>query len=80
LQGAANVQNKKWGAIITWTYNQPPFYESAETLLQDMNMAYQAGANYVVVFNYSPEAPFVGLDETHFKAMQEFWNQIHNFP
>jgi hypothetical protein len=45
-----------------------------------MNTAYQAGANYVVVFNYSPDAPYVGLDETHFRAMQEFWNQIHNSP
>ncbi len=79
-RGAATAQNKQWGAIITWTYNQPPYYENAETLLQDMYLAYQAGANYVIVFNYSANPPYNGLDETHFVAMKEFWNQTHSSP
>jgi len=43
-RGAATAQNKQWGAIITWSYNYPPYLEDAEELLQDLEMAYEAGA------------------------------------
>ena len=75
-RGAANVQNKQWGAIITWTYNNPPYYENGVDMLGDMTNAYYAGANYLIVFNY----PQGALTEEHFSAMQEFWNQIHSHP
>lgn len=79
-RGAANVQNKQWGAIVTWTYDSPPYYENGTLMLQDMNMAYQAGANYLVVFNYPQINPFGALTEEHFKAMKDFWSQIHSSP
>ena len=31
-RGAANVWNKEWGAIVTWTYQQPPYIEDAQEL------------------------------------------------
>jgi hypothetical protein len=51
-RGAANVQDKDWGAIIVWTYNNPPYLASGNQILQDMITAYRAGAKYVIVFNY----------------------------
>lgn len=83
-RGAANVQNKGWGAIITWSFTCPPYLENGTMLLQDMQTAYQAGAKYIVVFNSPgnitcPEGnPYGVLTEDHFSAMEEFWNQIHN--
>ena len=51
-RGAAKVQNKQWGAIITWAYNNPPYMENGTEMLQDMRTAYRAGANYLIIFNY----------------------------
>jgi len=82
-RGAANVQGKDWGAIITWTYQHPPYLASGPQILQDMLIAYQSGAKYVIVFNYPkyPETnPYGILAEEHFTAMQTFWNQTHASP
>jgi len=79
-RGAANVQNKQWGAIITWAYNDPPYLASGTQMLQDMNTAYYSGAKYLIVFNYPQINPYGALTEEHFTAMEKFWNQIHRFP
>jgi hypothetical protein len=79
-RGAANVQNKQWGAIITWAYNDPPYLASGTQMLQDMNMAYYSGAKYLIVFNYPQINPYGAFTEEHFTAMETFWNQIHSFP
>ncbi|PVX23091.1 MAG: hypothetical protein CW716_12940, partial [Candidatus Bathyarchaeum sp.] len=76
-RGAANVQNKEWGAIITWTFQQPPYLENGTRLLEDLKTAYQAGAKYLIVFNYPtyPQGnPYGILTEDHFDAMERFWN------
>jgi hypothetical protein len=82
-RGAANVQGKDWGAIITWTYYEPPYIASGPEICQEMLKAYSAGAKYVVVFDYPryPETnPYGILTEEHFTAMQKFWNYIHAYP
>ena len=82
-RGAANVQGKEWGAIITWTYDNPPYLVNGHEMLADMTAAYEAGARYVVIFNYPvyPEGNSFGvLSEEHFTAMQQFWAQIHRHP
>jgi hypothetical protein len=79
-RGAANVQGKEWGAIITWASNDPPYLASGTEMLQDMNTAYNSGAKYLVVFNYPQINPYGALTEEHFNAMKTFWNQIHTFP
>ncbi len=73
-RGAANVQDKDWGAIITWTYNESPYLESGTRLLQDMITAYRAGAKYVTVLNYPYYQTFGILEEEHFTAMKQFWD------
>ena len=81
-RGAAKVQNKQWGAIITWAYNNPPYMENGTEMLQDMWTAYRAGANYLIIFNYpyNTTNPYGTLTDDHFSAMQKFWNQIQNSP
>ncbi len=77
-RGAANVQDKEWGAIITWTYDQHPYLENGTRLLDDMVTAYQAGAKYVIVFNFPHEQPFGILEEEHFIAMETFWDMTRS--
>jgi len=79
-RGAANVQEKDWGAIITWAYNAPPYLARGTEMLQAMNTAYYSGAKYLIVFNYPQINPYGALTEEHFAAMEKFWDCIHRFP
>ena len=79
-RGAARVQNKDWGVIVTWTYNGPPYIESGDELYNDMILAYHAGAKYVVVFNYPKIVRYGILTPEHFDAIKKFWNYIHTSP
>jgi hypothetical protein len=79
-RGAANVQNKQWGAIICWASNNPPTMASGPQMLEDLNLAYSAGAQYLLVFNYPQLNPYGNLSDEHFKALQDFWNQMHHSP
>ncbi len=82
-RGAADMHGKDWGAIIVWTYNEPPYLAGAQEIYQDMTLAYHAGAKYVVVFNYPtyPEDnPYGILSETHFGVMEQFWNYANANP
>jgi hypothetical protein len=79
-RGAADVQDKEWGAIITWSYEHPPYLENGTRILQDMITAYRAGAKYVIVFNYPQTNPYGILEEEHFNAMATFWNMTRPSP
>ena len=82
-RGAANVQGKDWGAIITWTYYDPPYLASGPEIYTEMLTAYHAGAKYIIVFNHPkyPESNVYGiLAEEHFTAMKRFWYYIHAYP
>jgi len=76
-RGAANVQGKTWGTIITLNSQQPPTMESAPETYQDMLTAYNAGAKYVLMFDY-PNVTQTNqqgiLTDQYFTAMQQFWN------
>ena len=82
-RGAATAQGKDWGAIITWTYQHPPYLESGPETYLDMVTAYEAGAKYVLLFNY-PQYPQTNqygiLTDEHFAAMQQFWNYANSHP
>ena len=78
-RGAANVQEKDWGAIIVWNARDPEdenrgIYKTGPEMLEDMQVAYQAGAKYVTIFNYPYDQPFGILEDEHFEAMETFWN------
>ncbi len=79
-RGAANVQGKDWGAIITYKTDNPPYLGSGTEIFYDMVAAYRAGAKYVIVFDYPkyPEDnPYGILSEEHFTAMEQFWQYTH---
>lgn len=79
LRGAATMQNKDWGAIITWKYTQPPYLDMGANVYNQMLMAYNSGAKYIIIFDYPYNLtgnPYGVLTEEHFQALQKFWNQI----
>ncbi len=76
-RGAADLQGKDWGAIITWKYDHQPYLENGTEMYDQMRSAYEAGAKYIVVFNYPtyPDNNQYGiLQDEHFSALQRFWN------
>lgn len=77
-RGAATAQNKDWGVIITWTYDEPPYIESGEELYQDMTLAYQNGAKYIVVFDTNKNYTHGILTEEHLEALKQFWQYTAN--
>ena len=79
-RGAATAQNKEWGAIITWTYNQPPYIESGDELYQDLVLAYENGAKYILVFDTNKEYTEGILKQEHFDALKKFWQYKENNP
>ena len=82
VRGAANLQNKKWGTIITWKYNHPPYLDSGEAIYEQMCTAYETGAEYVVIFNYAQNmsGPYGTMQDEHFDALENFWNYIVKNP
>jgi hypothetical protein len=83
-RGAANVQNKDWGVMITWTYTQPPdnksYLEPAGELYDDMVLAYENGAKYIFVFDANENYTATVIDETRLDAMKQFWQYTQDHP
>ena len=79
-RGAATVQNREWGAIITWTYNNQPYIESGEELYNDLVLAYENGAKYVLVFDSNKEYTQGILKEEHLEALKQFWHYTKENP
>jgi hypothetical protein len=83
VRGAADMQGKDWGAIVTWKYNQAPYMPSATEMYSDMVSAYQAGAKYVLVFNYPTypdNNPYGVLSDQQFTALKQFWYYVNTYP
>jgi hypothetical protein len=76
-RGAANVEGKSWGAIITLARQVPLQMESAPETYEDMLAAYKAGAKYILMFDY-PNGTQTNqqgiLNDEYFAEMQQFWN------
>jgi hypothetical protein len=79
-RGAATIQNKEWGVMISWTYDNPPYIESGAKLYEDLIYAYENGAKYVIVFDSNKEYTEGILKQEHFKALQQFWEYIKANP
>ena len=87
-RGAATVQQKDWGTIIVWnelnrTSKNTGDYKTGPEMLDDMHISYEAGANYIIIFNYPtdpPGNPYGILTDEHFEAMQQFWNYMQQHP
>jgi len=83
-RGAAKTLNKDWGVIITWGNQLKPFVEDPDQLYNDMILAYQNGAKYIVVFNspgeFSPPTEYGTLTLKHLDFMKKFWNYVSAEP
>lgn len=80
VKGAARLQNKEWGAIITWKYDCPPYLDTPEQVYTQMMTSYQAGAKYIVIFNYPmmSGSEYGVLTDAHFREVERFWNDVTN--
>jgi hypothetical protein len=81
-RGAANVQNRDWGVMVTWTYDGPPYLISGDELYDDLISAYHNGAKYVAIFDH-PDTDYSDygiLTEEHFDAIEQFWNYVNENP
>jgi hypothetical protein len=83
-RGAAAVQNKDWGVMITWTYTQPSdnrsYLESGEELYNDLVYAYEGGAKYILVFDTNKNYTHSVLKPEHLDALKQFWQYAIDNP
>ena len=80
VRGAATAQNKDWGVMITWKYTQPPYMESGPELYNDMVLAYENGAKYIIVFDSNKDWTQNVLTQTQLDAIKEFWQYTQTNP
>ncbi|MBN1244979.1 hypothetical protein JXA31_05245 [Candidatus Bathyarchaeota archaeon] len=82
VRGAARMQNKSWGAIITWTYTEPPYLDSGEEIYNQMHTAYRAGAEYAIIFTHPQigDSPYGTLTDEHFEALEKLWSEVAQNP
>jgi hypothetical protein len=79
-RGAATVQNKNWGVMITWTYTEPPYIESGKELYDDMTLAYESGAKYIIILDTNEDWSHGILKDEHLEALEQFWQYTKNNP
>ncbi|MDR0373478.1 MAG: hypothetical protein LBI79_07990 [Nitrososphaerota archaeon] len=81
VRGAANLQGKRWGTILTWKYTQAPYLADGQEMFEQMKTSYETGAEYVIIFNYSedPTNPNTLQDE-HYQALERFWGAVVQNP
>ena len=77
VRGAARMHNKDWGVMITWKYNGTPYLDAGEVIFEQMVASYEAGAKYIVIFNYPQlEVNSYGvMQDEHFSALERLWNE-----
>ena len=80
VRGAATVQNKNWGVMITWKYTQAPYMESGPELYNDMVFAYENGAEYIIVFDSNQNFTQNVLEQGQLDAMKQFWQYVQANP
>ena len=78
VKGAARLENKEWGTMITWKYNQAPYLDSGDQIYNQMLTSYEAGARYITVFDYPYDQgnEYGTMTNDQFNAMQRFWNDV----
>jgi hypothetical protein len=79
-RGAATAFNQNWGVMITWAYKQPPYMESGPELYNDMVLAYENGAKYIVVFDSNANWTENVLQQGQLDAIKQFWQYTQDNP
>ena len=81
VRGAAEAQNKSWGAIITWTYNQPPYLEPSAQIYNDMVLAYNYGRNIHSHLRFITKLHKHNINVKVISApCSSFWNYVQKNP
>ena len=81
VRGAADMQDKSWGAMIEWANRASISLQTGNQMYSEMKQSYESGAEYVVVFNYSPSDNGTGLlQDSQFAAIQKFWKDVVQNP
>lgn len=80
VRGAAQAQNKSWGAIITWKYNQTPYLEPPDQMYNDMVFAYNSGASYIAIYDSSQNYTSSTLTLDDYTALKNFWSYVQQNP
>jgi len=79
-RGAATVLDRDWGVMITWTYDGSPYIESGDKLFEDMTLAYNNGAKYIIVFDSNYDYSQGILKQEHLTALKQFWEYTKSNP
>jgi hypothetical protein len=79
-RGAATFQNKDWGAMMTWTYDHPPYLGSGVQLYEYLITAYDGGAKYALVFDTNEDYTGGTLQQEHLDALKQFWQYMQANP
>jgi len=79
-RGAATAFNQNWGVMITWAYKQPPYMEPGSELYNDMVLAYENGAKYIVVFDSNANWTGNVLQQSQLDAIKRFWQYTQDNP
>ncbi len=81
VRGAANLQHKDWGIIVTWKYDAVPYLDKGSEIFSQMQSAYECGAKYIILFNYyDPATSHDTMKEEHLQALESFWNDVIKNP
>ncbi len=80
VRGAADMQGKHWGTMITWQSFNAPYLQSGNQIYDEMKQSYESGATYVVVFNYASNSANGLLQDEQYSAIQRFWNDVVQNP
>jgi hypothetical protein len=82
VRGAARLQNKTWGIVITWKYNVPPYLDNGTEILSQLRAGYECGAKYFILFDYYEDNgnPYGTMKDEHFQALESFWNSVVKNP
>ena len=79
-RGAASILDKNWGVIVAWSYDESPYMGSGAELFDDLVLAYENGAKYIVVFDSDDDYAASTLKDEHFEAMERFWEYTLDNP
>jgi len=81
VRGAADMQDKSWGAMIEWANRASISLQTGDQMYSEMKQSYESDAEYVIVFNYSPSDNGTGLlQDEQFGAIQRFWTDVVQNP
>lgn len=79
-RGAATAFNENWGVMITWAYNSYPYMENGTDLYNDMTLAYNYGAKYIVIFDSNANYTQNVLSTDQLNAISQFWQYAQSHP